>query len=371
MEHHYRDKILVGHGPTVREINYLCQLFEHVTHLGCLHTGAGPSYMSPYSAKNIEFLPLPPAGGKTLWEKLGILWLTPKYLYAIWNELNRADIVHVRCPANIPLLALLILIVRRHPTKRWIKFAGNWQPNGHDAWSYRLQRWLLKKNFQRAEVSVNGYWEDSPKHIHAFLNPCLNASEISAGQSSSADKKLSLPVRLLYVGRVEEAKGVGRILEIVHELYNQNIDFRLIIIGDGLERPHFEAQCRKLAIEHFIEFTGWISRETINNYYKWANFIVFPSLSEGWPKVLSEGMAFGAVPLASNVSSIPQYLSEFTTGQALEATNINAFVEAIIEYIEHPELWKKESNNAVEAAITFSYSAYLKRVQSLLKLRNQ
>ena len=55
-----------------------------------------------------------------------------------------------------------------------------------------------------------------------------------------------------------------------------------------------------------------------------AYLMLFPSESEGWPKVLSEGKAYGVVPVTSDVSSIPQYLREFGHRHHLQSLHSTA-----------------------------------------------
>jgi glycosyltransferase involved in cell wall biosynthesis len=97
--------------------------------------------------------------------------------------------------------------------------------------------------------------------------------------------------------------------------------------------------------------------------------MVFPTTSsEGWPKVLSEGMAYGVVPLSGNVSSIPQYLQRFGTGRALNPHDISGFADAVATYVQHPEVWQQESAKGMEASHLFSYANYLHAVRQLLGL---
>ena len=90
--------------------------------------------------------------------------------------------------------------------------------------------------------------------------------------------------------------------------------------------------------------------------------------SEGWPKVLSEAMAYGVVPIASNVSSIPQYLKEFGSGRAFAPDNLVAFAESIHWYSTNGQAWKRESENGVSAAGLFSYELHCSAVRHILQL---
>ncbi|MGB4322708.1 MAG: glycosyltransferase, partial [Anaerolineaceae bacterium] len=101
-----------------------------------------------------------------------------------------------------------------------------------------------------------------------------------------------------------------------------------------------------------------------------ASMILLPSTaSEGWPKVLSEAMAYGVVPLASDVSSIPQIFKETGAGHAFPAEETQLFVDQILQYTQDRSSWKEASKIAVEAADRFTYETYLEAVKKLFYKR--
>ena len=157
-------------------------------------------------------------------------------------------------------------------------------------------------------------------------------------------------------------------MEIALSLHNRGIDFHLYIIGDGPEKPIFERRFADQGLSGTVTFSGWMSRLEINDYYKNAHLIILPSTSsEGWPKVLSEAMGYGVVPLAADISSIPLVLSQAQAGQAIRPDDIPSYVDAIIGYTEDSARWKRESQNAVAAAKYFTYELYLDAVSGLFK----
>ena len=85
-------------------------------------------------------------------------------------------------------------------------------------------------------------------------------------------------------------------------------------------------------------------------------------------KVLSEAMAYGVVPIASAVSSIPQYLNRFSCGQVVGSRDPRLFGNAIEANLRAPALWEGQSKNALKAAQNFSYTNYLNAVRELLSL---
>ncbi len=366
---HYRQgNHLVGWGATVREIDQLATLFDTVVHVAPLYAGAAPGSSLPYRSPRVRLSLVPPAGGETLGEKVSILCYWPVYLRAILREYRDADVIHVRAPANISLLAMVWLAFLPGPKKRWLKYAGNWGGGTGEPWSYRFQRWWLRNPWHRGRVTVNGQWLDQPAHIRSFLNPCLTEAELQTGQKAAAAKDLRQPVRCVFVGRVERAKGVGICLETMAALKARGIASELDIIGDGPERPDFERQARQLAGHARAIFHGSLPRPELERYYARAHFVLLPSAcSEGWPKVLSEAMACGAVPIASSVGCVPSYLQRFGSGRSIPTLEARAFAEAIASYLASPSVWQDESRRALAAADGFSYANYLGQVRSLLE----
>ncbi len=372
MSHYTQDGCIVGWGPTVQEINHLSNLFDEVFHIGCLHPGTAPASSLPYDSPKIHFVPVPAAGGARLRDKAQILFLAPHYVRIIRREMRDADVIHVRCPANISLIAILLLALSSKAARRWIKYAGNWKPQQGEPWSYRFQRWLLRHGFHRGVVTVNGNWQNEPEFINSFPNPCLTSEELVRAKEIVSKKRLSDPIRLVYAGRVDDEKGVGRCLRILCVLRKNNVAALLDVVGDGPKRGIFVNMAQSLGIAEAVRFHGWLPRPQLPFIYAEGHVLLFPSVSsEGWPKVLSEAMAYGMVPVASNISSIPHYFEMYHCGVALSPDDIEGFAAAITSYRNDPEKWREQSINGMKAAHFFSYDTYLVKVAELLQLNPQ
>jgi glycosyltransferase involved in cell wall biosynthesis len=359
MPHYVQNGKVVGWGPTATEIDILAQVFDEICHIACLHPGPAPASSLPYSSDRIRFIGVPPSGGEKFEYKLDILRKIPIYTRKIGEELKKADIVHVRCPANISMLAIILLAFKRRPCYRWVKYAGNWQPGDQKIWSYTFQRWWLSKNFHRGVVSVNGHWPNQPHHIFTFHNPSLTIEEISIGRIIGDSKNIEVPIQLLYVGVVNKSKGIQRVLNIVSELHKRNIPFKLNVIGDGPSRVTCENWTIKNHLSGCVHFLGWQPKLVLSNYYARAHILLHPTDSDGWPKVISEAMAYGVVPIAGAVSSIPQILSDTSAGQAFHPDDTAAFIDAITKFVSDPSLWKRASQAGLNSANNFSYANYL------------
>lgn len=366
--HYRRGEQFVGWGATVRELDWLAKLFEGLVHLAPLHPGPAPSHAIPYSAQNIRFAMVEPSGGPRMCDKFSILFQYPSYFRRILRELDLADAVHIRCPANFCLLAMVILTFRSKPETRWIKYATNWQFRDKEAWSSTLQRWWLRRGWARARVTVNGEYLAQPPHVKAFLNPCLTDAEVAAAKGLATQKPGLSPLRLLFVGALDTNKGVLRALDIVRRVQSSGVNAQFEVVGDGPERPALERRIVEFGMTAAVTLHGWLPRTVLGEIYARNHLFLMTSQSEGWPKVLSEAMAYGVVPVASAISCIPDYLKKFQVGRTVPWSDLPAFAQAAVDYARAPNSWHAESARAVTAAADFTYSHYLSQVRALLSL---
>ncbi len=354
---------LKGWGASVREIDRLATLFESVVHVAPVHPGAPPGNSRAYRATNVTVMPVRPAGGPGIGDKLGILAAAPGYLRTLRRALREADVVHVRLPSNIGAVALLLLSISSHPTARWYKYAGNWRPRTAEPISYRVQRWLLSRRVGGGVVSVNGEWPCQPTHVVPFPNPSLSDRELAEAAATAAGKLAERPAKLLFVGRLESRKGLEETLATWNLLREACPELELDVVGDGPGRDRIETVAQTSPDR--VRLHGWLSRERLDDLYRRAHILLHPSHTEGWPKVLGEAMAFGVVPVASAVSCIPQVLSRGPAGTTLPAGEPAAFADAIRAYVDDSERWRRHSAAARRLAGEFTYERYLDRLQAL------
>jgi len=263
-------------------------------------------------------------------------------------------------------MAILLLSLGKRRVL-WVKYAGNWKSYPGEPWSYAFQRWWLKQGFCRGVVTINGRWPDQPEHTYSLLNPSFTDDELAQARKLAERKVLASPFRLLFVGSIKKTKGVGSVLRILARLQSMGFQLRLDLAGDGPDRGELEQLAATLGIDHLVKFHGWIPQPALTPLYAECQIIVLPSVTEGWPKALSEGMAYGTVPIASNVGSIPQYLKAFNVGKTFGPSDLDGFTSAIANYLSNPALWKLESERATNVAQLFSYTKYVEDIWNILE----
>jgi len=173
---------------------------------------------------------------------------------------------------------------------------------------------------------------------------------------------------LLYTGRVHPEKGIGLLINSFKML---NTDWKLQIIGSAEVRAggagvQYLHSLKKLAEGHDVEFVGAVNDiEKLNKYYSTASIFVYPSLAEkGETFGLAplEAMAWGCVPIVSNLSCFHDFIINETNGLIFNhrSDNSAALLAKAIEQLQNDgslRLKLAESALGVQESHSTSYIA--------------
>src|SRR5690606_8532961 len=368
---HYKDHngIIKGWGPTINEVNYLADYWEEVVHVACLHHKTMPPSSLSYTRQNISFVPIPPYGGKSIKDKLMILIKIPKIINQVTKSIKGASEVQLRLPTSMGLflLPLFSFFIPRKFTF-WVKYAGNWNQQNPPL-SYRIQRWWLKKNSAKCNVTINGFWSGQPKHCHSFENPCLTQEDIKKGKEIAQTKTFDQSYIFSFVGRLEDAKGVSRIIEALKEIPAEKIK-EVHFVGNGNKTEQYIKQASFLGNKVF--FHGFLDKEGVHAILAQSHFFLLPSTaSEGFPKVIAEAACYGAIPIVSNVSSISHYINS-DNGFLWKIKSSESFTTTLNKVIEsNSSVLTDKSNNILDVAKMFTFDNYKSKLEKFVfKLKN-
>jgi glycosyltransferase involved in cell wall biosynthesis len=353
------DDSIVGWGPTISEINNLAASFDHIYHVAFLHETTSPPSSLPYTANNVTFIPLPPVGGKSFLAKLNILLKMPKTLAIVRSTLRKVDAFQLRTPLGIGvyLIPYLTLFSKK---KGWYKYAGNWNQSSPPL-GYRLQRWFLKN--QSRKVTINGKWKNQKPHCISFENPCLTHLDRVEGFEWIGKREFATPYDICFVGRLEDEKGVQRIIDAVRQLDQPGLVGTLHFIGNGPKLESYKKQCEANSITAI--FYGFLNREAVFSIYKKCSFLLLPSTaSEGFPKVIAEAMNFGCIPIVSNVSSIGQYITEENV--YIVAPSTAEELKRVLSRVasESTEMLKQKAMTGYKTSSSFTFENYTLRIMN-------
>ena len=360
--HYKKGEVISGWGPTIREINQLAILFSNVYHIAPLYNDIIPNIAERYISKKIKFIPIKPAGGNGIRNKLNILYQIPKNLLTIHKYCKIANSIQFRAPTNLGLYVLPYLSIL-NKDKTWIKYAGNWSQKNPPI-SYYFQKLWLNSQLNKFKVTINGSWPDQEKKFLSFENPCFTEKELKEANKHGIKKTFNESLILCFVGAIEEWKGVSLILEALKEIEFYDSINCIYFVGDGSQlvvSRSFSKQIENIK----IYFTGSLIRQDLNSIYQKSHIILLPSRSEGFPKVIAEATAFGCVPIISNVGSLSQYIND-QNGLILKETNVRNIINSIRFLVNDRIKLKKMSLEALSIAKNFTFKEYSKKIERMI-----
>lgn len=127
----------------------------------------------------------------------------------------------------------------------------------------------------------------NPKKLMVQTNPVTIETEDFVFKPEDKEKEI------IYVGRIDyNQKRVYRVIDTWALLEKKYPDWRLTVVGDGIERKNLENKVKALELKN-VSFEGFKSPI---EYYKRARILMLTSEYEGFGLVLVEGMSFGVVP---------------------------------------------------------------------------
>lgn len=103
---------------------------------------------------------------------------------------------------------------------------------------------------------------------------------------------------MLFVGRLVEEKGVGDAIAALPAILESRPGARLLVIGEGPDKPRFEEAARARGVASRVVFAGWVDSRALADYYRAADVFVGPSkrAANGW--VEAQGLTFAEALLA-------------------------------------------------------------------------
>ena len=90
------------------------------------------------------------------------------------------------------------------------------------------------------------------------------------------------------------------------------------LIGDGEEKENLSQLCKDYNISDRVVFVGRLEYMAAMKELTQADVVIMPGIKEGWPKVVADGWAAGAVPLAAAAGIVPQIIDDGKNGYLFE-----------------------------------------------------
>ncbi len=172
---------------------------------------------------------------------------------------------------------------------------------------------------------------------------------------------------VLIVARLEEdAKRLTKALKIWERLtstYDVS-DWKLVIVGDGIDRPIYERIVAKRKIPGVV-FEG---RQNSLPYYIKSSIFMMTSAYEGFPMSILETMQCGCVPIAFDTfSAIRDLIEDGKSGYIVENDHFDDFAEKMYFLMQNEDVRAQMAENGMQLVQLYSVDNIMKQWCDLFK----
>lgn len=363
VNHFKENNIYFSYSPYVREMNIWLRHIDELVIVAPSSKKDKSKIDIAYLHPKIEFTSISQFNVTSLGAILKSVVDVPFIMLAIYRAMKKADHIHLRCPGNVGLLGCLVQIF--FPAKpKTAKYAGNWDPKSKQPLSYRLQKWILSNIFltKNMQVLVYGEWPNQSKNIKPFFTATYRESD----KTPITKRNLQGEIRFVFAGTLSSGKRPMFALQLVEQLLKKNINVYFDIYGEGAARESLENFILKNKLSEFVALHGNQKETTLRTAYQKAHFLILPSKSEGWPKVVAEAMFWGCVPISSAVSCVPNMLDSGNRGILL-SMDLEKDVVTTEELIRNEEAYHKMSLEGAEWSRRYTLDKFEQEIKKLLR----
>jgi len=193
--------------------------------------------------------------------------------------------------------------------------------------------------------------DDLAKYVANDLGVSLASIKIvrnpvNTEQFSPQGEIASLPdgSRILFVGRLEERKGVSYLIEAVPQVLKEFPDAQFVLVGS--DTPHAPggsalAHCKQMLQQNDclanVTFVPQVDLAQMPKYYRAADICVVPSLYDNAPYTIIEAMSSGKALIGTTSGGIREYVEHWRTGLLVEPKNSQALAYAMVRLLRSKE----------------------------------
>jgi phosphatidylinositol alpha-mannosyltransferase len=160
---------------------------------------------------------------------------------------------------------------------------------------------------------------------------------------------------ILFVGRMEQRKGFGILLEAYAQLRRRRSDVRLVAVGEGPQREGYERQVDSFGIPD-VWFAGRISNAMLPRYYTSADIFCSPATGgESFGIVLLEAMASGVPVLASAIPGFTAVIGGGKDGLLVPPKQPRVLAQAIDTVLNDDGLRRSMAEHGVRTALQYDW----------------
>ena len=228
---------------------------------------------------------------------------------------------------------------------------------------WRLLRRLLYPRAFGLVTMTRGAMDFFPKAMRARSWVIPNPVEQRSGRQNCRRENTNT---VTAVGRLTHQKGFDLLLDAFAQIADEFPDWKLVIWGEGNDRPQLEAQRDRVGLAGRADMPG-VTIEP-GTWTETADVFVLPSRYEGWGNVLLEAMASGLPVVSFDCDWGPrEMVTDGHDGILVRAGDVPALARSLASVLGDTRLRERLGHNAFLTAQQYSLGRVMADWDNLLE----
>lgn len=169
---------------------------------------------------------------------------------------------------------------------------------------------------------------------------------------------------LVHTSNFRKVKRIGDVIRVFHKV-NQTIPSKLLLIGDGPERPNMEKICRELKICDDVHFLG--KQDSIEEILSICDLFLMTSEFESFGLSALEAMACEVPVVSTNTGGLPELNTDGFSGYLNDVGDIQGMADSCLKIISEENTLQTFKKNAFKRANDFELSKIVEEYIQIYK----
>jgi glycosyltransferase involved in cell wall biosynthesis len=302
--------------------------------------------------------------------ELAFAFAVKRCLYRMQEQGAEFDFLH--CHAHSLIAVAASGFGRRFSVPCGLVAHGDVFSSPRGTFDWRLTaffKWAIPRGYALADliVALSPHMRDraiacgaDPRKVEVVPNG-IESGEI--GLESSAfrhgDGKASAIVegavtdslKLLFVGTLDQRKGVNVLLRAAKKLKQENVRFSIKIVGNGPLRLELDRLITDYGLSDDVALHGSVPRGDLGKWYQWADVTCVPSVEDPLPTVVLESLVAGTPIVGSAVGGIPFMVQASVNGLLVPPGDSDALAEVLARISRQPDFLRRLKQASTPSAL--------------------
>ena len=196
--------------------------------------------------------------------------------------------------------------------------------------------------------------QDTASYIEKEYNQ--SPSKICVIENGLENKEVDSPITerdletLVFVGRLEERKGIWTLLEAMKRIHATHPNVRLQLIGKNLLGDVLEQWIANHGLAETMILTGYLEDTKMRRALQQATALVVPSLLEGFGLIAAEGMLMGTCVVVSDAYGLRSIIKNNETGLVFSSEDPSDCARVLLLALNDPLLRERVGQAAKKEA---------------------